>query len=280
MQSLIEMKEVLQIARMELLASIRNRWTFIYASVFSVLILALSYFGLVTTLAVGFQDLTRTSASILSLSLYLIPFIALVMGSTSLTAEKGLNELIFAQPVTRNQIFLGKLLGLFLSIFASVLIGFSFAGFIIAIKAGSRGILAYAGIVILSLLLAFVFLAISGLISVACHRTAKGIGISLLVGFFFLFIYDLLVIGLTVLMPERIGNRFALLALFGSPIGVTRVAGLILIGGKDLLGSAGTQLIRLLNGEILALALLTLVLLLYIAIPTYLAVHLLSRQDI
>ena len=274
------MKAVLQIARMELLASIRNRWTFIYASVFAVLILALSYFGLVTTLAVGFQDLTRTSASILSLSLYLIPFIALVMGSTSLTAERGLSELLFAQPVTRNQILLGKLLGLFLSLLASVLIGFSFAGFIIGVKAGSRGILAYAGIVILALLLAFVFLAISGLISVACQRTAKGVGISLLVGFFFLFIYDLLVIGLTVLLPERIGNKFALFALLGNPIGVTRVAGLIIIGGKDLLGSAGAQLLRLLGGEILAFTLLTIALLLYILIPICLAVRLLSRQDI
>src|SRR5574338_931275 len=69
------------IARQELTVNIRNRWTLIFAGVFSVLVLAISYFGLATAGAIGFQGFARTSASLLNLVLYVIPLVALTMGT-------------------------------------------------------------------------------------------------------------------------------------------------------------------------------------------------------
>ena len=55
------------IARQELVINIRNRWTLVFASVFGVLVLSISYFGLVNGGSVGFQGFARTSASLLNM---------------------------------------------------------------------------------------------------------------------------------------------------------------------------------------------------------------------
>jgi hypothetical protein len=61
------------IAMQELVINIRNKWTLIFAVLFGVLVLAISYFGLVTAGEIGFQGFARTSLSLLNLVLYLIP---------------------------------------------------------------------------------------------------------------------------------------------------------------------------------------------------------------
>src|SRR6266511_3667919 len=83
------------IARQELVINIRNRWTIVFAGVFGVLVLAISYFGLVTGGAVGFQGFARTSASLLNMVLYIIPLVALTMGTLSFTSEKSASELLY-----------------------------------------------------------------------------------------------------------------------------------------------------------------------------------------
>ena len=127
------------IARQELVINIRNRWTLLFAGVFGVLVLTISYFGLVTGGSIGFQGFARTSASLLNLVLYIVPLAALTMGTLSFTSEKSAGELLFSQPVTRGEILIGKFLGLFASIFTATLIGFGLAGIVIPIKLGTRG---------------------------------------------------------------------------------------------------------------------------------------------
>ena len=90
---------VTTIARQELVINIRNRWTLVFAALFGVLVLAISYFGLVTVGTVGFQGFARTSASLLNMVLYIIPLVALTMGTLSFTSEKSASELLFSQPV-------------------------------------------------------------------------------------------------------------------------------------------------------------------------------------
>ena len=62
------------------------------------------------------------------------------MGTLSFTSEKSAGELLFAQPVTRTEVLIGKFVGLFASIFSATVIGFGLAGLIIGLKAGNRRI--------------------------------------------------------------------------------------------------------------------------------------------
>lgn len=266
------------IANQELTVNIRNRWTIIFAGVFSVLVLALSYFGLVTAGAIGFQGFARTSASLLNLVLYLIPLVALTMGTLSFTGDASANELLYSQPVSRGEVMLGKLLGLFASMITSTFVGFGLAGIIIGIKSGTEGASRYPILVLFSLLLALIFLNLSALISAVCKRKTKAFGLSVFVWFFFVLFYDLMVIGATILYKGA--NVLIFGSLFGNPVEIVRVSCLMLLDGRDIFGAAGASLLKFAGGETTSLVVLAVTLACWIVVPAGLAHVFLRRQDI
>lgn len=276
----MDIRTILTLARYELTLNVRNRWTLLFAAVFSLLALAISYFGMATAGAIGFQGLARTSASLLNLVLYLVPLVALMMGTLSFTNEKSMSESLFSQPITRTEILLGKLLGLFGSICVSTMLGFGLAGMIIAAKAGTGGALRYPLLVGYTLLLAMVFLGISSLIALAGGRGARALGVAIFVWFFFVFFYDLLTIGATFFLRERMANTLLFTSLFGNPVGMVRVSSLMAIDGEQVFGAAGAALTRALGGRGASLLLLLTGLLVWIVLPVAISRRLLRRQDI
>ncbi len=276
----MDFNAVRTIARQELVINIRNKWTLIFACVFGGLVLAISYFGMLTAGTIGFQSFARTSASLLNLVLYIVPLVALTMGTLSFTSEKNLSEMLFAQPVTRTEILLGKLAGLFAAILTATLIGFGLAGFIIAAKAGTQGLVRYPVFVALSLLLALVFLTLAALVSALCQRKTKAFGVVMFLWFFFVLFYDLLVIGVTFLLKERAANQFIFASLFGNPVDMVRVACLMVLDGKEVFGAAGAALTKFLGGERASLSLLIAGLIVWTVVPFLGARRLLQRQDI
>jgi Cu-processing system permease protein len=268
------------IARQELVVNIRNRWTMIFAGVFSVLVLAISYFGLVTAGAIGFQGFARTSASLLNLVLYVIPLVALTMGTLSFTSDASANELLYAQPVSRFEVTLGKLAGLFAAIVTATFIGFGLAGLIISAKAGPDGASRYPILVGFSLVLALIFLSLSAVISAVCRRKTKAFGLSVFVWFFFVLFYDLLVIGSSLLFKEHTANTVIFGSLFGNPVDVVRVGCLMLLDGKNIFGAAGASLLKFTGGEGTSLLVLAITLAFWIVVPTVAAHTLMRRQDI
>ena len=276
----MDINAVATIARQELVINIRNKWTAIFAVVFGGLALAISYFGMLTAGAIGFQSFARTSASLLNLTLYVVPLLSLMMGALSFTSEKSMGEMLFAQPVTRAEILLGKLAGLFASILIATLVGFGLAGGVIALKSGAGGALRYHAFVALSLSLALVFLTMSALVASVCQRKMKTFGMMIFLWFFFALFYDLVVIGATFLMKERAANTFIFVSLFGNPVDIARVACLMILDGKEVFGAAGAALVKFTGGEGASFALLIGGLVLWMIVPFLLARHALNRQDI
>ena len=276
----MDFSSVMTIARQEARVNIRNKWTLTFAAAFGLLALAISYFGLVTTGAVGFQGFERTTASLMSLVLYLVPNLSLMLATLSLTADRGSGELLFSQPVSRTEILTGKLLGLFSTIVIATLFGFGLAGSVIAFEVGVDGLPRFAGFVGLSLLLSLVFLALGALISVAFPARSRAFGTSLFVWFFFVLFYDLLVIGAAFMLPERTANTVIFASLFGNPVDMIRVGGMMLLGDSTVFGAAGAALIKFLGGRAPACAALLVGTLLWIVLPLLLANRKLKRQDL
>jgi Cu-processing system permease protein len=275
-----DMHVILTIARQELLINIRNKWTVIFAVVFGTLVVGISCFGIMAEGFSGTQNFTRTSASLLNLVLYIVPLVALTMGTLSFTGDKGSMELLFSQPVSRTQVAFGKFLGVFTSMTLSTLIGFAAAGIVIVASTGAAGILRYASFVLLSLLLALVFLSIAVLVATATGRKAKAFGLALFLWFFFVLLYDLLALGGTMMLRGRPANVFLFLSLLGNPVDMVRVASLILLDNVAIFGSAGAALLRFFGGGAASLALLLAMLALWIVLPLAGARRLLGRQDI
>lgn len=276
----MDASSIYTIARQELTVNIRNKWTLIFAVVFGSLVLAISYFGAMTAGAVGFQSFNRTSASLLSLVLYLIPLVALMMGTQSFLSGAGDDEMLFAQPVMRGEILLGKLLGLFAAMMTATFVGFGLGGLVIATQTDGADFLGYPIFVGLSLILSLVFLSLAMLAAIACRRRAKAFGVALLVWFFFVIFYDLLVLGGSLLFKEKTANYFIFASLFGNPVDMVRVAGLLALKGEEIFGAAGAALLKFLGGEARGFAALLLSLLLWALAPLLISLRLLRKQDI
>lgn len=276
----MNLHSIITIARQELTVNIRNRWTMIFSGVFCLLVLAISYFGLVTAGTIGFQGFARTSASLLNLVLYVIPLVALTMGTLSFTSDAGSNELLYSQPVSRVDVMLGKLAGLFASIVTATFIGFGAAGVIISLKSGTEGASRYPILICFSLLLALIFLSLSALISTLSRRKVKAFGLSIFAWFFYVLFYDLLVIGSTFLFKERTANTLIFGSLFGNPVDIVRVSCLMLLDGQNIFGAAGASLLKFTGGEGTGLTVLVVTLAFWIIAPAGLAQMLMRRQDI
>ena len=274
------MHTMITIARQELLINIRNKWTVIFAVVFGTLVVGISCFGIMAEGFSGMQNFTRTSASLLNLVLYVVPLVALTMGTLSFTGDKGSMELLCSQPVSRKQVVLGKLLGVFGSMTLSTLIGFAAAGVVIAASTGGGGVLRYASFVLLSLLLSLVFLSISVLVATSSGRKAKAFGVALFLWFFFVLLYDLLALGATMMLKGRPANLVLFFSLLGNPVDMVRVASLILLDNVAIFGSAGAALLRFFGGGASSLSLLIGALALWIVLPLAAAQRMLRRQDI
>ncbi len=268
------------IASHELKAGLRGRWAVTFALVFAALALGLAYFGLVTQQVAGFQGFTRTSASLLNLALYLVPLVGLAMGSLSLTGEKGASEILFAQPVSRSEVLLGKALGSFTCVAAATLFGFGLAGVVIAGQAGGEGVARYLAVAGLALVLALIFIGFGLMLAAFCGNRARAFGAALAAWFFFVLFYDLLVLGAAVLLPEHTANRMILLAVFFNPVEVVRVAALVALAGESIFGAAGAALVKFLGGTTAAFLALAAAALVWAALPLCVAARVLRRRDL
>ena len=276
----MDFKAIYDIARQELVINIRNKWTVIFAVVFGVLVVSISYIGILTEGFSGMQNFTRTSASLLNLVLYIVPLVALTMGTLSFTGDKGSTELLFSQPLSRAEVLLGKWLGVFFSIALSTLIGFSLAGVIVVTASGIEGLTRYVSFVVLSLALSMVFLSIAVLASTMSKRKSKAFGIVLFLWFFFVLLYDLLALGGSLLFRGQSANTFLFISLFGNPVDMVRVATLILLENVTIFGAAGAAMLRFLGGQTASMALLISGLIAWVGVPLILSTRMLGRQDI
>lgn len=276
----MDLSAVTTIAKRELVVSIRNKWTVVFAAVFGILVTAIAYFGTAAAVDVSGQGFGRTSASLLSLVLYLVPLVALMMGTQSFLSVEGDSELLFAQPVSRADIVSGKVLGLFLAIATACLAGFGTGGVIIGLRTETDDVRAYLLFVALSLCLSLVFLAVAAFIAIASHRQMRAFGAALAVWFFFVIFFDLLVIGGSLLLREKTANYFIFASLFANPVGLVRVAGTIALNGPEAFGAAGASLVKFTGGLFYGGAALIAGIVFWIVLPYLFSIKLLKRQDI
>ncbi len=228
------------LAQKEMRDALRNRWFLLYTLAFVGLSLAFSYMALAGAGIAGFAGFGRTAASLINLVLLIVPLMALTIGAQSLAGEQERSTLTYllAQPVTRLEVFLGKYLGLLLSLLASLALGFGIAGLVMAINGGAGSPLAYVRLVGQTFLLSLTMLSVGFLISALSRRAGVAIGIGLFLWLAFVFLGDLGLMGTALALKLPIEPLF-LLAL-ANPLQVFKMASILDINATlDILGPAG-----------------------------------------
>lgn len=243
------------IAQRELLDALRSRVIWMFAGVFAILALGLSYFGLV---GAGYAEVTgfaKTSASLLNLVLILFPLVALFLGTSSMTSERGALELLLSQPVTRAEVMVGKFLGLSCTLVASTLVGFGAAGLVIGLRTGGADAGRFLALTGLSCALEVAFLSVALLLAAWTNSRVKALGAAVATWFAAVILYDLLVVGGAVLVGAKQLSAALVLMLFLNPVDLVRVLGIISLDSVTAFGATGASLMRMFGptGALLAL---------------------------
>ncbi len=197
---MINLKVILTISQKEFMGRIKNISLFILIFILAVLSFAISYFGTSPSGLTGFRGVNVTIASLMSLSIYLIPLIALILSYDSITGEEEdrTMPLLLSSSASRGEIYLGKFIGLTIVIFIAIFIGYGISGIAILSTGNIGNIVSYFNFIFASILLGVSFLSIGLLVSSFTRSRTSSITISVFLWFFYVFIYDLLLVGILV----------------------------------------------------------------------------------
>jgi len=258
----------------------RNKWVVSFAGLFTLMTFLVSFFGMITSGYAGFQDFTRTSASIINLSGFILPLFALMLGVFSFITNSEYLELLTTQPLTRRQLLLGKFTGLSFTIIGSTLVGFGIPGVMMSLVIGVQGAISFAIVVANSLILGLVFLSIALLITLLTNRQQIALGIAIAVWLFFELFYGMMMMGMTLYFSHSTLKTLLLFGLLGSPVDITRVLSLLAVGGPHLFGAAGATLIKMTGSALYATLWGSAGLLVWLAIPLVISIRLFSKQNL
>lgn len=221
----MELAQVATIAGKEFWDRIRNRWVLAVALVFTVFALSIAYFGAAQQGAVGFRSIEVTIASLVSLVIYLIPLIALVLGFDAIVGERerGSLDLLLSLPITRGELLLGKYLGLAAALSFSTIAGFGLVGVMLSAQLDLNALYHYAGFMVSSVLLGCAFLSLAVMLSVFAADRTRASGMAIAMWFFYVLIFDLLLLGVLVVTAGQWGGEALPYLLLFNPADVFRI---------------------------------------------------------
>ena len=262
--------------------SLRNRWVLAATLLLAALALSLGFLGSSPTGSVKVDPLTVTVVSLSSLSIFLIPLIAMLLAYDAVIGEieRGTMALLLSYPVSRWQVLVGKFLGHLIILTLATTAGYGLAGMALQLAHGGLDFAAwqpFALLIVASVLLGAAFLAMGYLISAKVKERGTAAGIAIGVWLFFVVIFDMALLGILVAdSKQAITAPMLETILLFNPADVYRL--LILTGYENTAMYAG---MAGLSGQLtLGMPVLVAAQLLWIALPFALAAWIFRKRQI
>ncbi|NMG31481.1 ABC transporter permease [Aromatoleum evansii] len=221
----MEFRQIATLAGKEFWDRIRNRWVLAVALVFTVFALVIAYFGGAQQGTVGFRSIEFTIASLVSLVIYLVPLIALVLGFDAIVGERerGSLDLLLSMPITRFELLLGKYLGLAAALAFSTIAGFGLVAVVLASQLNLAALFHFFGFMLSSVLLGLAFLSLAVMVSTFAADRTRASGLAIALWFFFVLVFDLLLLGALVVSGGKYGGEIFPYLLLLNPADVFRI---------------------------------------------------------
>ncbi|CAO3382665.1 ABC transporter permease [Azospirillum argentinense] len=201
------MNTLLTIAAKEVRDGLRNRWVVATTLLMAALALTLSFLGAAPTGTVGVGRVEVTIVSLSSLTIFLLPLIALLLSFDAVVGEidRGTMTLLLSYPVARWQVLIGKFLGHAAIIAFATVLGYGAAGVALAMSGPENGSgigpeswRAFAAMIGSSVLLGAAFTAMGYLASTLVRDRGTAAGIAVAIWLVLVLLYDMALLGLLV----------------------------------------------------------------------------------
>jgi len=208
---------------------IRSRWSIIYFLFFALTASALLYLS---------NDLAQATISLMNIIIILCPLIGTMFGIMYYYNSREFTELLLAQPIKRQSIFMGQYLGLTISLLLSFILGiglpFAFYGIFASAELFNFFVLLLAGS-----LLTFTFVALAFLIAVKNENKIKGFSLAIVLWLFMAVLYDGLFLLSLFIFEDYPLDTFAIGATMLNPIDLSRILIMLQFDISALLGYTG-----------------------------------------
>jgi Cu-processing system permease protein len=276
------MRNILIVAVKEIQEGLRNRWVLATTLLLAALALTLTFLGSAPTGNVGVRALDVVIVSLSSLTIFLLPLIALLISHDAIIGEmeRGTMLLLLSYPVARWQVLMGKFVGHLAILAFATLLGYGAAAGALAVTGAAidaESWRAFAWMVGSSVLLGAAFIAVGYLVSALVRDRGTAGGIAIGIWLLFVLIYDMALLG-------------ALVVDQGATLSGGVLNGLLLLNPTDayrlfnLAGSANVSAFSGMAGvassAVLSSATLICALAMWTLVPLGLAVLAFSRREL
>ncbi|HEY4649939.1 MAG TPA: ABC transporter permease subunit, partial [Pontibacter sp.] len=182
-------------------------------------------------------------------------------------------ELLVAQPINRRKIFMSEYLGVACSLSGAFVLGVGVP--VLVFGASTTGLY----LVLTGVFITFIFVAMAFLASVITRDKAKGIGVALLLWFYFALIYDGVVLFILYAFGDYPLEYATLLMTALNPIDLGRIIVLLNLDVSALMGYTGA-LYKSILGSLWGIGLAFGLLLLWTLVPLLSSGRIFSRRDL
>jgi len=212
-------------------------------------------------------------ASLLNILLIIVPLISIIFSTIYIYNSAEFIELLVSQPLKRSTLWMSEFIGLSSAMSLAYLIG---AGIpILLYQPDAVGFT----MIITGVLLSVIFVSIALLASVKTRDKAKGIGLAILLWFYFSIIFDGLVLFILFQFEDYPMEKPMLVLTALNPIDLSRIFILLKMDVSALMGYTGAifkDFFGTITGTVIAVS----TLILWIAVPCWFSVRSFVKKDL
>jgi len=255
---------MLKIAKYIILDIVRSKVLLAY----TLLLLAISL-----TIFMSDADVTKGLVSITTVILIIVPLVSIVYATTYYFNAAEFTEMLVSQPISRRNILMGKFIGISSSILLAFIVGVCIPVCLFAFSATGITLMVSGCLLTLS------FISLAFLTSTITRDKAKGIGLALMLWFYFSIIFD----GLVLLFLYTFADyplEKAMIALTAlNPIDLARILILLQMDISALMGYTGA-LYQQFFGSGIGIAFSLVMQLIWIVVPLFFALRIFKKKDL
>ncbi|MFZ5737580.1 MAG: ABC transporter permease subunit [Pseudomonadota bacterium] len=239
------MKPIAVIALKEIQEGLRNRWVFAATLLLAGLSLSLTLLGSAPTGHVGAAALDVVIVSLSSLTIFLLPLIALLISHDAIVGEmeRGTMILLLSYPVARTHVILGKFFGHVIILSFATLVGYGVSALALVIggtPVSPQSWAAFATMLGTSVLLGAVFVALGYAASSLVRQRGTAAGIAVGIWLLLVLVFDMALLGVLVVDQGRLISAGVLnVLLFFNPTDLYRLSNLTGTNVSQFAGMAG-----------------------------------------
>lgn len=272
------MNPICAVALKEFQDGLRNRWFISITCIFALLAIGLSYYGSVASGQISPPSLSTTIASLSSLSVFIIPLIALLLCYDSFVGEQesGTLLLLLTYPISHTQLLLGKFIGQGSIITLATIIGFGSAAVLLGFNTDFATVLpAFALFILTASLLGLSFVGLAYIISLSVTEKSKAAGIALILWLFFVLIFDLGLLAILIGIEDGVTQQGLVQLMLFNPADLFRLINLAALDSGDVNGVLAVAI----NSDY-SLSSLLLMMLAWVVSPLLFALFIFSKKSI